>query len=209
MATVEGSQQVMSSPNAPILSKGTVSPFPQNVPVNITSDSPSVFTQGNKDVLIGDELRTTIRQTEELPSTQSYFGSEPSTTTSFPYDHVTMSIVVIHPRLLSSKRISLEDFASPMFNVDTIIDPDHDAFRPGWRTSLAARARRCITQLGAALGIHTDVTDNVIDAIDNDLTDIHFKYHVKLSPELRTGELLQLLRTANGHVTVYLSLIHI
>ena len=72
MATVEGSQQVMSSPNAPILLKGTVSPFTQHVPANITSDSPSVFAPENKDVSIDDELRSTIRQTEELPSARSY-----------------------------------------------------------------------------------------------------------------------------------------
>ena len=206
MATVEGSQQVMSSPNAPTLTRSAVSPFTQNVPANITSDSGNESIRENKDMSIGDELLSTIRQTEQLPTAQSFFSSEPSASTSFVYEHKTMNIVVIHPRLLSSSLLSLEDFASPMFNVNTIADPDQDIFRPGWRTSLAIRIRRCVTQISAALGIDIADTADVVNAIDDDLTDIYFKCHAKLSPELRAGELLELLRTAQGHTTVYVVL---
>ena len=138
MATVKGSQQVMSSPNTPILTKGVVTPRNmQNVPANVTTDSSNSYKREDRDALIGDDLLTTIHQTKQLPTAHSYFDTEPSATSSFEHEHNMMNIVVIHPRLLSSKLLSLEDFASPMFNMNTIMDPTQDIYHPGWKTALA------------------------------------------------------------------------
>lgn len=64
-----------------------------------------------------------------------------------------------------------------------------------------------LEQISAALGIDLEDSAEVVDAMDNNLTDIPFKCRAKQSPELRTGEPLQILyRTAQGHTMIYVVL---
>lgn len=208
MALVGGSQQVMSSPTTPILTKGDIPPSAQNVPVNVTTDSGNTFEQKEKDTSIDDDLLATIQRTEQLPTAQSYLDTELSASTSPTngYDHKMMNVVTILPRLLSSSLISLEDFASPMFNTNTIVNPDQDTFRPGWKAVLASRARHCLNATCNALGIDLDSTLSIVNAVDDHLTDVRFQYHARQSMEMRTGEFLTLLRTSPGQVTLYVVL---
>ena len=64
-----------------------------------------------------------------------------------------MNIAVACPQLLHNDFIAIDSFACPMFDMSIVVNFKTASFQPDWRKALAVRAHRCISNIGAALGV--------------------------------------------------------
>ena len=159
MSLIKGRQQVMSSPNTHSSSKLTKVSHEPAIAVNISDTETTVLgTPKYEDLLTNSEclpanLKDTFRETDQLPTATSFLQSPRNIPSSNP---PCMNLVIVHPKLLQTKSIDIEEYASPLFEISGVVCPEQTAFCPSWKHSLSLCIKRCITNLYYGIGLPTE-----------------------------------------------------
>ena len=145
MSLIEGRQQVMSSPNTHSSSKLTKVSREPAIAVNISDTETTVMGTPKYEDLSTDseclpaDLKNTFKETDQLPTATSFLQSPPNVPTSDP---PCMNLIIVHPKLLQTKSIDIEEYASPLFEISGVVGAEQTAFRPSWKHSLSLRIKR-------------------------------------------------------------------
>ena len=114
----------------------------------------------------------------------------------------TMQIKIVHSRLEQLPGFDPVKYVSPLFSIDTIVNPETGDFRKGYRRLLAMRLRRCISKIGYDQDFDHAALDRITTLIPDDLVGVSLQTDDPQRMELQSHELYDLLVTSQGPTTL-------
>lgn len=157
-----------------------------------------------------DDVDTNLDDTlfsQKLPSLMSFLQSTSFSSAPEPKGVKLMNIAVVHPRLYAlAGGFDPDYFATPLFPVDTIIDPVSHAFRPHWRPIICGRIRNSIESLGQGYEIPYDELEYIKESVPRDLSGVDMRSAKICGWRFGFNDLRDFLEETPGPNTIYIRL---